>query len=381
MTTKRRVRELNEDQRARLDAEWAFINATREGMNIARRKPDQTTYNQAIHLGEVIAPGLMDPHRRLIPGDRESQEAKFFREQAVAESGVRGHVVTALEMCEEAIEKLERQTGIAPEAESLQNRLDLYIKVRQELKPKRYTENQIIFRDAIKTNHYLPISKDGTEYTEYIVDENRNLRIAVLHPDPPEHKIGADLIYEIHNAEEQTVRVALLQYKMWDRRRLPHDPRMADQIDRLMGASCRGQLCLSPEGDQTQRTFRFPFCAAFLRPTDRLQDPDATLISSGLHVPLCVSQQSWRDTGRGGKALDRSAIAGQSVSHAIFEYLFVCSHLGSRELEWDILEKYYRNWGILEREETIILHMQEYRDRDRQRPRRRTRQISLDENQ
>ena len=35
--------ELDEDQRARLNAEWAFLNATREMLNIARRKPDLTT--------------------------------------------------------------------------------------------------------------------------------------------------------------------------------------------------------------------------------------------------------------------------------------------------------------------------------------------------
>jgi hypothetical protein len=50
---------LDEEQRARLDAEWAFLNATREMMNIARRKPDTTTYNQAIYLSEAIAPSVL----------------------------------------------------------------------------------------------------------------------------------------------------------------------------------------------------------------------------------------------------------------------------------------------------------------------------------
>jgi hypothetical protein len=63
--------------------------------------------------------------------------------------------------------------------------------------------------------------------------------------------------------------------------------------------------------------------------------------------------------------LDRSAIESQSVSHAIFEYLFLSSHLGSRKLEWKTLEKYYREWGILDREETIILHMQDFYDPER----------------
>ena len=48
--------EFDEDQRVRLDAEWAFLNSTREMMNIARQKPDSTTYNHAMYFGEVMAP-------------------------------------------------------------------------------------------------------------------------------------------------------------------------------------------------------------------------------------------------------------------------------------------------------------------------------------
>jgi hypothetical protein len=182
----------------------------------------------------------------------------------------------------------------------------------------------------------------------------------VLHPDPPEHKIGADLVYEFHDTEKETARVAFLQYKMWDRKTLPHDPRMIDQLNRLQQIGCQGQLCLSPGGDHEQRTYRFPHCCAFLRPTDRLQDPDATLKSSGLHIPLCVVQKSWTQTKRGATVMMREAIENQSLSHEIFAYLFVCTFLGSREISAQELEKYYHHLGILELEERIILHAQEF---------------------
>jgi hypothetical protein len=156
------------------------------------------------------------------------------------------------------------------------------------------------------------------------------------------------------------VRVALLQYKMWSKNELRHDSRMEEQLNKLMCIGCRGQLCLSPGGDNQQTTYRFPYCSVFLRPTDRLQDPDARLISSGLHIPLCVVSQYWTTTQREGKKLLRTSVERQSVSHAIFEYLFVCSHVGSREIDSQDLEKYYQKWGILEDDDCIILHAQEF---------------------
>jgi len=242
----------------------------------------------------------------------------------------------------------------------LQSRLTILQKVRQELTPKRVSENQMIFRDAIKTNRHLPISRMGNDSVEYAIDDDRALRISVLHPDPPEHKIGADLVYEFHDLVAETVRVVFLQYKMWDRKQLPYDPRMVSQLDRLMGIGCRGQLCLSPGGDYQPQQYRFPYCSVFLRPTDRLQSPNATLKSSGLHVPLCVAQSSWTTTDRDARVIKRETILSQSLSHEIFEYLFVYGFVGSRYLKRADLEKHYQDWGILDLDERIILYAQEF---------------------
>src|SRR4051794_39658449 len=135
------ARDLDEDQRARLDAEWAFLNATREMMNIARRKPDGTTYNQATHLGEAIAPGVMDPNKRLILGLKDSNEARYYRQKALAESELQGRYVSPLEVIEKDIKELTSQASVAPDAEALHSRLTLLKKIRQELKPKKITEH------------------------------------------------------------------------------------------------------------------------------------------------------------------------------------------------------------------------------------------------
>src|SRR5262249_3964762 len=144
--------ELNEDQRARLDAEWAFLNATREMMNIARRKLDATTYKQAIRFGAAIAPGVLGEERRVIQGLKESVEAQTFRLKALAETRLQGRMVSPLELINKDIDELKSQTEVMPDAELLLSRLTILQKVRQEVTPKRVTENQMIFRDAIKTN-------------------------------------------------------------------------------------------------------------------------------------------------------------------------------------------------------------------------------------
>lgn len=357
---KKKARQLTETQRDRLDAEWAFINAAREGMNIFRRKPDQTTYRQAARWGEEIAPEVLDPDRRVINPDRESHVARFYRQKSIAESTLHSRIVTPLELISADIESLRTVMVISPDADSVESRLEHLEKIRIELTPRRHTENQVIFRDAYQVERYLPITKRGQGYQEYTMHDSRRLRVRVLHPDHPESKTGADLIYELHDVEEETVRVVMLQYKMWDGKTFPYDQRMDGQLEKLMGLGCRGQFCLSPGGDSEVKSYRMPYCSVFLRPTDRLQDPDASLKSSGMHIPLCRVHKSWTATDRGAKVLKREDIERQSVSHAIFEYLFATSLLGSRELEWSLMEKYYEDWGILDGDDRLVLHAQEF---------------------
>lgn len=38
----------------------------------------------------------------------------------------------------------------------------------------------------------------------------------LLHPDPPEYSLGADLIYETYWEKKKLARIVLIQYKVWD---------------------------------------------------------------------------------------------------------------------------------------------------------------------
>src|SRR3954470_4212899 len=100
---------MDKRQRDRLNAEWAFLNATREMMNIARRQSDLTTYRQALRFGEAIAPGILGKETRILHGAQESEEAIYYREKATAETARQMREVTALELIDKDIAELGRR--------------------------------------------------------------------------------------------------------------------------------------------------------------------------------------------------------------------------------------------------------------------------------
>src|SRR5205823_54496 len=170
----------------------------------------------------------------------------------------------------------------------------------------------------------------------------------------PEHKIGADLIYENYDTEDETVRLAFVQYKLWDRKVFYYDERMDKQIQKMFALTCaKGGLCASPS-EREMWVYRLPYCTAFFRPTDRLQSPNSTLHSTGVHMPICAMNFSWENTERGAKVLKKSKILINSVTHRVFEELFICSSLGSKKYRWAELERLYEKFNIFEHEETVI---------------------------
>jgi hypothetical protein len=129
---------------------------------------------------------------------------------------------------------------------------------------------------------------------------------------------------------------------------------------KLKTTFCDSGLCKSWEGSARTEAYRLPFCTVFLRPTDKLQDPDSRLFSTGLHVPICVALRTLKDTNRGNKKIDSKTIRSESVTHKIFEEMFNSNMLGSRWLNYDEIEGLYRTHGILEPSERIVVHAQEF---------------------
>jgi hypothetical protein len=355
-----RLRQSTENKE-RLDAEWTALAAIREALGIAVKDKSSPTYSQSLAFGKNIAPTLYDPEFSLIVRAEEPPTAREFRQRAEILSKIDNRVVPPLELLDPEIQEFERLSTADPQKGEIQKRLKQLRDARKYLAPQKYTETQLILHDYhnVKRGIPLPPSAKG-RYQQFQIFKERGLRIYLLHPDPPEHSMGADLIYETYWEKKKLARLSVIQYKICKGNVLysSQAKNLEAQMDRLKSVFCDAGLC--KPWDKSKQRYRLPYCTAFLRPTDELQNPDATLISSGLHVPICVAQNSWESTGRGGKKLDKAKIRSSSVTHKVFEELFNASLLGSRWFTYSEIEKLYQKHGILDSPDRILIHAQEF---------------------
>ncbi len=311
-------------------------------------------------LGQALLPELFDPERSLLFRQQESATARRYRQLADAESIERGERVTALELVEKEIERYQRLIQTSREHDELTRELNMLRRARGELQPRPHTEQQLILRDALRTYQDVPISGAGRDYREFALSNDRALRIRVLHPDPPEQSTGADVIYEHYWDKKGLVRLAAIQYKVWDGEVLYQTERMARQLARFREVFCGNGLCRPSEQSQGKDAYRLPYCSGFLRPTDRLQASDSRFISTGYHIPVCMVARFWERTRQGGQKLTSKSFRSEAVTHRIFEELFNTNMLGSKWLTYEELEELYHQHKILEPDEHVIIHAQEF---------------------
>lgn len=346
----------------RLDAEWVGLNALRETLRIAFKGQAAPTYSDTLRVARDLAPELYHPNVSVLAQAQEQPAVREYRQRALAESELRGLTVSPVEVINREIGELERLLTTHGERDRIESKIRTLETIKLQLQDRPYTENQLLMRDTFKAARSVhlvapPIERDT--YTEYRLPFDRGLRIRLLHPDRPEHVTGADLIYEIYSNRDRLVRLALVQYKVWDGEVLYlSEERLHRQLERLRACSCSGNLCRNPEGET--KAYRLPHCASFLRPTDRLQSPSSRLISRGLHIPLCVVDERKENTSRNGEMLLRRAVEGRAISQRIFEELFNRNMLGSRWLRYEEIEKFYHTYEIFRPEDRLLVHAQDF---------------------
>lgn len=352
-------------QGTRLYAEWSCLVGLRDTMGIALKgaRNKNASYKQALLLGEQLIPQLFNSEHSLLNGRKLSETARKYLQIAEASSEPGKKIVSATELMKEQLSKLEKLTR----NQSPLSEIDLILKEIKdlrsalgELQESRSTENQLIFRDAYRAKRDFPVSEDGRNYREFRISDERILRIRVLHPDKPEHATGTDLIYENYweQGNIKLVRLAALQYKMWSTKSsLYIDERIEKQLGKLKEVFCDKNRCV--EDSNHKHIYRLPYCAAFLRPTNKLQSENATLLSSGYYVPVCVVRNAQQATPKGTGVLYSKEIRSSVVTHKIFEEMFNSNMIGSRWLTYKQLEDLYHTSQILEPDESIIIHAQE----------------------
>jgi hypothetical protein len=351
----------------RLDAEWLALTAVREAIGVGRRSTGgkDPAYAEVLDFAADAAPELFGRSVSALARAQETPLAQEYRERAQAESSLQRRKISPLDLINRDIALLERLTDVR-ESRLLAARLAKLHRTRDVLDERPFSEHKVIFRDVLSAKRpdlpTPPIHR--TDHTEYPLPFRQALRIRILHPDKPEHATGADLLYEFCDQNTRLARLAFVQYKMWDGKslRFAAAGNLEDQLHKLQCLTCSAGLCESsqPAGVRPA-AYRLPHCSSFLRPTDRLQSADATMISSGIHVPVCVAVAV--PVGqRGGKVLKNETIRSRAISQHSFEELFGRAMLGSRGLPYAEVEQIYRENNIFNSSERIVVHAQQYND-------------------
>jgi hypothetical protein len=356
---------------ARLDAEWVTLSAVR-GMAKIALKGDigKSTYDNALALGGELYPAMLGPESSILRRHRESDTTTEYRQRARVKSMKRGATVEPLDLVRDDIEELRDLLEVAKQSgqnrghvDQLKRRLGILVETENELKPVPHTENQLIFRDAHGVERAVPAHGTGRGYRDFQLPDSNILRVRVLHPDKPEHVTGADIVYERHSPRDESASIVAVQYKIWENKSMYlTDTRMARQMQNLQRFICDKTLCSQPN---EAKSYRFPCCAAFLRPTDKLQKPDQAFVSTGEHIPICRIDQCKTAGARGAALLEYKNMRGISLSSEMFEGLFNTGKIGSRQLSYDELAELYHAHEVASEEDTVVIYLQEFSDTSR----------------
>lgn len=353
-----------ENSIGRLQAEWLTLNAVREVVGIGQKQTP--TYLDALGVGIDIAPELFLEIPFFL-AEREGTWVRLYKQKARSMSEMLGKEVSPLDAIDREIEEYEdllRSPERTREINELYRHLNRLRITREQLAEANYSETMCILRDA--RDYYdskgLDIIDMGKTYRDYHVSRDRALRVRILHPDKPEHVLGADVVYESHWPAKKMARIVMIQYKMWNGRVLysSQSNNLINQLDNLTGSLCSRGYCKAFARSKRIDAYRLPFCSAFLRPTDRIQSTNHARKSSGYHIPVCVVARLWIPTGKVNAKLERRIFRGESVTQGVFEEMFNSGMLGSRWLTFDELSALYKKTDILSNTKAIRIYAQEY---------------------
>lgn len=348
----------------RVNSEWVALNAFRELLKLSTKgSVAKSTYDEALEFGGDLYPALLGHETSLLRRAKESDTARLYRQRARLKGQAEGRSIHPMELIDPEIEELEQLLAHAKatkdkgQVDQLKNRLKTLRSTKDEIAPGPHSENQLIMRDTAAFPLGLPGMETGKGYRSFRLPDGHSLRVHLLHPDKPEHVSGADVLYERHQEGSDVASLVFVQYKIWEKQTLAlTDPRLHKQLTKLKAIACDSGLC-THESDGAP--YRFPHCAAFLRPTDKLQHANQKLISSGEHLPICRIQECTKINRFGTPVLEYKSIRSTSLSGEAFEYMFTYDKLGSRPVQYGQLGDLYEKLRISADPDHLVIHAQE----------------------
>jgi hypothetical protein len=335
------------------------IIAHRDLLQLANKRNQPPTYENALGLLYELAPEVYNDFLDLLSRKNESELVQYFKDLAEIKSKESDNEITAIELIDRQILILQDLHDQDPSKKTVSKRLMSHLVARERMDTVRLTENRILNRDfnqVDRTSYTDKLFQDDF-YVDYKLRNDNVLRVRFLHPDSDEHITGADLIYEQYNLEKNKVRFVFLQYKTWEKNTIypSQATNLVPQLERMAGMLCNNGLCHTSSGKKTSKKYRLPYCSAFLRPTDKIQNSDSKLISSGYHFPICRAMKLIDAEGK----IEKKSIKEESFKSHIFEELFNNNMIGTRWIDVEDLEQIYENNAIFKRSDRIRLYAQE----------------------
>lgn len=336
----------------------------RDAISIAKRTEQPITYEQALRTVFDFDESLYEQFTSLLTEKNENDLAKSYKEEARIRSRQMNSLIKPENLIAEEIKKYQQliQQGKDNNEDVTysRNRFLQLCAALESLKPRRVSEHAVLNRDfnhSSRKELYNKVLEQNYHSIDYLISRNRFLRLRLLHPDKAEHVTGADLLYEQYNMETYKVRFVFLQYKMWENGMIyfSRSGNLVEQIQKMKKCLCDYNYC-ERSADTASPMYRFPYCAGFLRPTDKLQHEKSKMVSSGLHLPICDVIRLSSSQPK----IEKKSIKHYTLNHKIFERLFNLNLIGSRWIDIAELERHYQNHNILESSENVKLYATEF---------------------
>lgn len=349
--------EISEEERR--NHAFQVVNAIRESGTLAKNSSLPISYEYALDMLHTLNSKIYDDVISLLTNKNENDLVKYYKEAAEALSSDK-EKIDPIELIEEELNKvqslIDNKSG---KAFYLEKKKFGLVAAKEYFKPRNQSEHKSLSHDfnlPIR-NEYLgkPLYSDGN-FKDFQISKNKILRLRLLHPDREEAILGVDLIYEHFDLGLNKVRFAHMQYKSWDNKTLySSSPKnLLSQIKKMEGYLCSSGLCTGPTASKRDE-YRFPYCSGFLRPTSKIQKSDSKLSTTGIHIPICQALKLFNEENK----ITADNSKDKSIKGHIFEELFISNIAGSRWIDIDTLEKFYKEKEITSNIARIRVHAQE----------------------
>ncbi|MBA2436008.1 MAG: hypothetical protein H0V54_13175 [Chthoniobacterales bacterium] len=338
----------------RIDAESTVVTALRDVLKLGRQ--EQVSYPEAMAEGAQLFPGLLSPKTSILHRAFEKPAIRTYREKAAAASIKAKRSIEPQDLIKQEIKELSALIAVSTEkAKDMKRELSQLEAHLRYFTASPVSEHAILYEDVFQGERPTLPNPPVTfpKGREYPLGKGRHLRVRMLHPDKPEHITGADVVYEVCDSEDERARIAFAQYKIWDRDRIAWSQIKSAQLTRMEKCLCAQGICQFTTKSPSEH-YRMPCCAAFLRLTQKVRDPDSRLVSAGRFIPICHLP----DAKRG--SLELNDISSRSVSSDLFEAAFGEGLVGSDWLPFPEVESLYRRTKIFDTHDRIIIYAQEF---------------------